>query len=197
MFDDVDPYDEAPDDAALPASDAHESPAVGGAEAARLAVDADADATLRAMAAQQRTLNVVGWQQLESAAHWADLHGTLTCSPSTEGAGLGPGSSPGRRGGEMLAQRGGDGTPLVAEFAPAELGAVLGVSTVSAGMLMADALDLRHRLPLLWDGLQTGDVKVFVARKVAARTRRLSQETAALVDARVAPLAASVPYSRL
>ena len=155
--------------------------------------DADARVTLRRLSAQQRALNVVGWQQLVSAAHWADLHGTVPCSGAAEE----PRAASRQRGGEVLGMRGGDGTPLVAEFAPAELAAALGISTMSAGMLIADALDLRHRLPLLWECLQTGEVKVFVARRVAARTRRLSVAAAAVVDATITPRVASVPYGRL
>lgn len=41
----------------------------------------------------------------------------------------------------------GQGAPLVAEFAPAELGAVLGTSTEQARRLVGEALELRHRLP--------------------------------------------------
>ena len=38
----------------------------------------------------------------------------------------------------------------MAPFVAEELGAAMGVSTQSAMSLMADALDLRHRLPRLW-----------------------------------------------
>ena len=41
----------------------------------------------------------------------------------------------------------GEGTPLVAEFCFAELGAVLGMSTTAAKKLVGHALELRHRLP--------------------------------------------------
>ena len=43
---------------------------------------------------------------------------------------------------------GGPGTAEVTEFAAAELGARLGLSTISAGRLIADGLDLCHRLPV-------------------------------------------------
>src|SRR3954471_5605713 len=71
---------------------------------------------------------------LALAAHWADLHGHLDrpTSPALPGA-------------EQLLRLGGDGTPEVAEFAPAELGAVLGLSDHAGNHLVADALDLRHR----------------------------------------------------
>ena len=54
------------------------------------------------------------------------------------------------------ASLGGDGTPGVAAFVAEELGAAMGVSTQSAMSLMADALDLRHRFPLLWAKVETG-----------------------------------------
>ncbi len=157
----------------------------------------DADATLLVAAGGQRLLNLTGARQLAVAAHWADLHGVLDC-PTALPAGPAAGSgSAGRRGREVLAYPGGEGTPGVAEFAPAELGVVLGISVAAAGSLIADALDLRHRLPLLWVRVQAGQVKIWVARTIARRTRRLSQPAAAAVDRKVAPLAASVAFGRL
>ena len=46
---------------------------------------------------------------------------------------------------------GGAGTPAVAAFTPEPLAVALGCSPASASALLADALDLHHRLPLLWD----------------------------------------------
>ena len=46
-------------------------------------------------------------------------------------------------------QWGGDGTPLVGEFAATELAPLLGKSHGGARALIADVLDIRHRLPLL------------------------------------------------
>ena len=45
---------------------------------------------------------------------------------------------------------GGDGTPLVAAFTPEPFALALGMSPSAGAQLIADALDLRHRLPLLW-----------------------------------------------
>ncbi len=150
----------------------------------------DADGVLAAVAATQRQVNLAQAAQLRLAAHWADRNDTVA-HPYLAGR------PEGRRGRETLVQPGGDGTPEFAEFAAAELGAALRVSTVSAGLLLADALDLRHRLPLLWEQTQSGEVKIWVARRVATRTRRLCQAAAARVDVKVAPLAATVPYGRL
>ncbi|GAB3866485.1 hypothetical protein GCM10028801_38800 [Nocardioides maradonensis] len=52
--------------------------------------------------------------------------------------------------------------------------------------LAADALDLRHRLPLLFEQVQALKTPVWVARKIAAMTRPLALEGAALVDTAVA-----------
>ncbi|MGI8702268.1 MAG: DUF222 domain-containing protein [Nocardioidaceae bacterium] len=144
----------------------------------------DATTALDRAAALQRRINLAEAEQLALAAHWADLHAACRQNGTTPG-------------GERLVQRGGDGTPEVAEFAAAELGSVIAVSKGSAGFLIADALDLRHRLPLLWRRTQAGDVKVWIARRIAQRTRRLSGAAAARVDAAVADLAVSLPAGRL
>ena len=54
---------------------------------------------------------------------------------------------------ERAKQLGGAGTPAVAEFACAELGVLMGTSPVTAENLVRDAVDLRHRHPLLWAAL--------------------------------------------
>jgi hypothetical protein len=103
----------------------------------------------------------------------------------------------GRPGRERVRRIGGRGTPEVTEFAAAELGARLGMSTVSVGLLMADGLDLAHRLPGLWARVRAGEARVYLARLVARRTRDLTAEQAAYVDARVAPYAdGRLTYSR-
>ena len=107
---------------------------------------------------------------LQAAVHWADLHATVD---ETQVA---------LPGCEQLVLLGGAGTPEVAEFAPAELGAVLAISPFAASRLVADALDLRHRLPRLWARMLAGEVKPWIGRKSAEATRTLSAETAAVVD---------------
>ncbi|MBA2574001.1 MAG: DUF222 domain-containing protein, partial [Nocardioidaceae bacterium] len=92
---------------------------------------------------------------------------------------------------------GGDGTPEVAEFAPAELGAELQMSPHAAGRLIGDALDLRHRLPKLWGRILAGEVKPWIGRKTVEATRHLSREVTAAVDARISPWAHSLSWGRL
>ena len=94
-----------------------------------------------------------------------------------------------RPGRERARRIGGHGTPEVTEFAAADLAGRLSMSTVSAGLLMADGLDLCHRLPQLWQRVVAGEARVYLARLVARRTRDLTPEQAAYVDSRVAPYA--------
>ena len=96
------------------------------------------------------------WQVLEQeclllslAAHWADLNSPLS---QTVAEPVLPGS-------EEARTLGGDGTPEVLEFAAAELGARMETTTGSARALMADALDVRHRLPQLWRLVHAGQVR--------------------------------------
>ena len=96
-------------------------------------------------------------------------------------------AAPGRDldGRERAVAHGGDGTPLVTEFCAAHFGARLQLSAYSARSLIAEALDLRHRLPHLWRRVQALEVRVSYARCVARKTRDLSREQAGYVDSRV------------
>lgn len=109
-------------------------------------------------------------EELVLAAAWADVHYL-----DADGDDYRP-----------LVQRacawGGDGCPAVAEHCVHELGALRGTGAVSARMLIADALDLRHRLPRLWDLVRTGVVRAWQARAVAQATHDLSWEACAEVD---------------
>ena len=74
----------------------------------------------------------------------------------------------------------------MAPFVAEELGAAMGVSTQSAMSLMADALDLRHRLPRLWAKVEAGEVAPYKTRRVATDTRSLPFEAARWVDEELA-----------
>ncbi|WP_109507814.1 HNH endonuclease signature motif containing protein [Nocardioides speluncae] len=80
---------------------------------------------------------------------------------------------------------GGDGTPRVAAFAPEPFAAALGISTYAGMRLLADALDLVHRLPLLWARVQSLEIPAWRARPVAEATRELSRVASAAVDERL------------
>jgi hypothetical protein len=121
------------------------------------------------------------------AHQWAIIHNPARLDPAEI-------DRPGR---EKARRYGGQGTPRVCEFAAAELGARIGRSTWAAAQLMADALDLHHRLPQQWARVQAGEVHASYARHVAARTRDLSKDEAAYVDAGVAESAdGRIPWTR-
>jgi len=97
---------------------------------------------------------------------------------------------------ERPVRLGGESTPTVAAFAPAELGCVLRMSDGAAAKLIGDALDLRHRLPLVWAATQTGQVPAYQARDIAKATRHLSAEHAGIVDHRIAPIRWAIRRAR-
>ncbi len=97
---------------------------------------------------------------------------------------------------ERASQWGGEGTPMVSEFCAAELGALQGTGAFAARLLIADVLDLRHRLPRLWVQVLAGQVRAWQARKVAQQTRSLSWEAAAEVDEAVTGLVGVLPWPR-
>jgi hypothetical protein len=140
--------------------------------------------TLREMS-RAATLITAETRRLQIAAHWADLHpGDAVVQSRLPGT-------------EHPIQPGGDGTPTIAEFAAAELGCVLRMSDGSACRLIGDALDLRHRLPKIWTATLAGQVPTYQARRIAAATRHLAIEQAAVVDARLAPSLGAVSWGRL
>ena len=124
---------------------------------------------------------------LRAAYQWAVLHSPDRLDPAEA-------ARPGR---EQARRFGGAGTPEVTEFAAAGFGARIGRSPYAARQLIADALDLHHRHPHLWARVQAGEVRASYARHVVARTRDLTREQAAYVDAAVSESAdGRIPWSR-
>jgi hypothetical protein len=123
----------------------------------------------------------------ELAAHFADLRSGDALPRSRQ---VLPGM-------ERSVRIGGAGTPAVAEFAVAEFGARVRLGTWAARHYVADALDVRHRLPLVWDRIRSRQARVGNARIVAARTRHLSSDAAAMVDRAMADFVdGSLPWGR-
>ncbi len=123
-------------------------------------------------------------RMLQLACAWADAH--YLDSGSTEY--------------QPLIQRacawGGEGTPEVSEYCAAELGGLQGTGIVAARVLIADALDLRYRLPRLWGRVLTGGVRAWQARRIAEQTRPLSWEACADVDHALSDLVGMMPWLR-
>ena len=124
---------------------------------------------------------------LRVAYQWAVTHPPGRLDPVES-------AKPGR---EKARRYGGEGTPEVCEFAAAELGARVGMSTGAAANLMADSLDLHHRGGDLWERVENGEVKASYARHVVAKTRGLPEKQATWVANRVATSAdGRIPWSR-
>jgi len=120
---------------------------------------------------------------LQLAATWADRHEPPVGSP------YGPTV-------ERACCYGGDGTPEVAEFCAGEFAALQGVSFSVGRAIIADALDLRHRLPKLWTQVVAGQVRAWTAQRVAQATRPLAWAAAGDVDDAIAGLVEAVPWPR-
>ena len=94
-------------------------------------------------------------EQLALVAHWADLHDPAGLPAPTTGL-----EARRRRwDGDYGVQPGGEGSPEVLARCFAEVGVVLQTSAGGAKHLVADALDLRHRLPRLWAEVRSGRVR--------------------------------------
>ncbi len=89
------------------------------------------------------------------------------------------------------------GAPLVAEFCIAEFAAALGRSTDSGRALIADAVELKYRLPRLQARVGSGELPVWRARRIAQATLGLSMEAAGFVDAQVAGFAHKIGLAAL
>ena len=127
---------------------------------ATAAEDLDGQGLADALVANHAALLDAECRELVLAAQWADLHPAESLEPRPVLAGM-----------ERPRRFGGFGTPEAGEFCAAELAVLTGRSVGAAATLIADALDLRHRLPLLWTALEAGTVRAWQARHVAKRTR--------------------------
>ncbi|GAA3810558.1 hypothetical protein [Nocardioides panacisoli] len=148
-------------------------------------LDLDAAGTLAAAEAGVAAQRREEIADLLRVLHWADLHAE---DPQSL-----PGAVPVVHGGDKLIRPGGDGTPAVGELCWAELAIARGCGVVAMENFAADALDLRHRLPLLYQAVLDGVLALWVARKVASMSRKLTAEQARLVDAGVAAAVDQAP----
>jgi len=97
-------------------------------------------------------------RHLRIALQWARLHPAAPGDEATWGEVV-------REGWDLVV--GAEGCPSVKSGCLAELGAVLGVSTFSATLLVEDALDLAFRLPRLWAAVEA--LEMDAARRGGSR----------------------------
>jgi hypothetical protein len=91
----------------------------------------------------------------------------------------------------------GEGTPEVGEFCASELATALHISTDTGSALIAQALELAHRLPRVWARVRAGDLPPWRARRIADHTICLPVEGAEYVDRHVAGFAHRVGIAQL
>ncbi|WP_166139812.1 DUF222 domain-containing protein [Nocardioides ochotonae] len=143
-------------------------------------------AQARRAAAQRAEIDV-----LEAALVWASMHPdeSVSTGPTDRSAGL--------VFGELAVPLAGEGAPLVAEFAPMEFGAALGMSTDSARSLVGDALELAHRLKRTWRLVRAGRVPLWKARRLAQLTTGLPLDGAEFVDRQLAAFVGKISWAAI
>jgi hypothetical protein len=141
----------------------------------------DEAAVLSAARRARSAENAAAAEVLTQVVAWAKLHEVTDLDDAaTWMAG---------RGQDTGIPLGGEGCPLVSEFAVAELATALGLSSGSGRNLVAQGLELFHRLPRLWARVQDGSLAAWRARRIAEETLCLSVEAAEYVDRMLAPYA--------
>lgn len=114
-------------------------------------------------------MRLSGCRKLRTAAAWADAHSAV------EQAGGGMAT-------ERLLPFAPAGCPLVAETCAAGLALAFRTSIQSAKGWISDALNIRHRLPRLWERVLAGEVYAWKAREIARTTAHLNVLTARIID---------------
>jgi hypothetical protein len=138
-----------------------ETPSAPVDELSATGVLAEASAAMRA----RRAAEVA---ELLLAHHWAVLHG----------------QAHGER--DPMVTPAGEGTPSVREYALPELAMARETHPATTRALVADVLDLVHRLPLTWSRVQALGCEPWVARKVAVLSRAVPADAVGVVDRAVA-----------
>jgi hypothetical protein len=148
----------------------------------------DAEATLELVAGALRRRRQAELDDLRLASHWAALYSS---DPRRTSEGTRVWTD------NRLRQLGGEGTPRVQEFCLAELAMVRQVHPISVEKLLADVLDLQHRLPLTWAEVESLQAESWLARKVAGMTRDLPLAVVDIVDRAVAAVIATEAPARV
>ena len=139
-------------------------------------------AVLAAVRAAREAADRAECRVLELALEWAAMYSPDSLDP---------------RGVERVVGLAGAHAPEVGEFCVAELATALRISTDAGRTLLAEALELGHRLPATWARVRSGDLPAWRARRIARSTITLNREGAGFVDRHVAPFAHKVGPAQL
>ena len=143
--------------------------------------DLDPAGVLACLAEAELDERRAGVRKLELALQWCVLHPALSAGGAAVWAESGLPELH-----ECEEHLGGDGCPLVAEFTAEPFAAALGISTAAGMRLLADALDLAHRLPVTWRRVRRLEVAPWRGRRLAQATHHLSRLAAGHVDRQLA-----------
>jgi hypothetical protein len=152
-------------------------------------LDLDATGLLAAATEAEVASRLAEVRKLELLSAWAVLHST----DPTEG----PDGHIARRTGNVLRQVGGDGTPGVQDFCLGEIALARGAGVTATSNMLADVLDLEHRLPLTWAVTRRGECEVWVARRVAKLSRHLPVDKVGVVDCAISRMIATEGVGRV
>ncbi len=100
-------------------------------------------------------------------------------------------------GGPRGVRPGGEGTPEVCDLALVEFAVKIKKSEFAGTRYVGEVLDVRCRLPLLWEKVMRCEVEGWQARSLARLTHHLSVEQALQVDADIAGYAGLVGFQKL
>ena len=98
---------------------------------------------------------------------------------------------------EGILRLAGEGAFSVREFAVTDLAVTLELSEHSARAYVAQAVELRDRLPRLWSQVMSGRLPVWKARRIAEQTIPLKAATAGFVDDQLAEFAHRISLTRI
>jgi len=141
----------------------------------------ETDTAAAVLAADRAIADAAEARLLQHAVDWAAMH---SVDSILEAETLAAGAYGGA--GMPVA---GEGAPWVAEFSVTEFAAALGMSTDAGKRYVGHALELRYRLPRVWRRVVNGDLRPWLARRIAEKTLLLSMDAAGFVDRHVAPTA--------
>ena len=179
-----------------PASDA--VPPVGPVEVLGL----DAAATMSFAVEQRRRRDAAAAEELRAITHWADLHRVEGDEVGSIDPDLVEMLFPAGSGDSVLGREGelrlaGQGAFAVTEFAVCQLAAAFGMSEHAARAYVGQGLELRDRLPRLWQRVMGGELPAWKALKIAEQTIPLTASAADYVDRHLAPFAQKMSFTRI
>ncbi|WP_377488915.1 DUF222 domain-containing protein [Microlunatus sp. GCM10028923] len=145
------------------------------------------DDILKAAAEAVRAKRVAENELLAWTAAWADANSADSIHPDELKL----------PGGPCGVRPGGEGTPEVNDLALEELAVKIKKSDYACSRFVGEVLDLRHRLPLIWEKVMLCEVEGWQARGIARQTHHLTLDQARQVDESLAGVAGHVGQQKL